>query len=185
MLSTCGAKIFRLSFTNRGYSWLSSRVVLLKEVTKDSLIFYTNYKSLKGAQLRFNLCSVALNIYWPALNKQIRIEGKIQKISRKKSLEYWNTRPFESQISQFVSQQSKPLENRPLLEQKWQEAKNKFAGKEVPCPPHWGGFAVYPHLIEFWQEKPHRLHDRLLFIQKRKFIFWTQKNQWTSTLLYP
>ena len=190
VLSSYGmASLFSLVGRNH-WSWanslrLSSRVVLLKEVTSDSLIFYTNYKSLKGTQLHLGLSYVALNIYWPALNKQIRIEGKIRKTSRTKSLEYWSTRPFESQISQFISQQSKPLESRGLLEQKWQSAQKKFYGKPVPCPQHWGGFAVQPLLIEFWKENPHRLHDRLLFFKKSKFIFWTQKNQWTSTLLYP
>ena len=190
VLSSYGmASLFSLPGKNH-WSWvnslrLSSRVVLLKEITSDSLIFYTNYKSLKGTQLHLGLSYVALNIYWPALNKQIRIEGKVRKTNRTKSLEYWNTRPFESQISQFVSQQSKPLENRHLLEQKWQEAQKKFYGKPVPCPQHWGGVAVQPLLIEFWKENPHRLHDRLLFFKKSKFIFWTQKNQWTSTLLYP
>ena len=183
VLSNYGGAFFMGAFPMGHIIRLSSRVVLLKEITSDSLLFYTNYKSLKGAQLQLGYRYVALNFYWPALNKQIRVEGTIRKIKREKSLEYWKTRPFESQISQFISQQSKPLENRSLLEQKWQEARKKFYGQPVPCPRHWGGFAVRPSLIEFWKEQPHRLHDRLLFIKKRKF--WVRKSQWTSTLLYP
>ena len=161
---------------------VSSRVVLLKEIRSHSLIFYTNYQSLKARQLKYRPIA-GLNFYWPALNKQIRLVGRIKKIPREESLQYWRTRPFESQISQFISQQSKPLKSRTFLEQKWQEAKKQFYGQEVPCPRHWGGLAFYPHLMEFWQEKPHRLHDRLLFT--RRSSLWTRKSHWTSTLLYP
>ena len=167
---------------------LSSRVVLLKEVTEDSLIFYTNYKSLKSDQLKSSKLA-SLNFYWPSLNKQVRLEGSIKQTSREKSLSYWKTRSFESQISQYISQQSRPLESRELLEQKWESAKNKFQGQPVPCPPHWGGFAVQPYFIEFWREQPHRLHERLFFTRKTSLFPWknSQKktNQWISTLLYP
>ncbi len=161
---------------------VSSRVVLLKEIGSNSLIFYTNYQSLKARHLKYRPLS-GLNFYWPALNRQIRLTGKVKKIPREESLKYWRTRPFESQISQFISRQSKPLESRHLLEQKWQEAKKQFDGKEVPCPRHWGGLAFYPHVVEFWQEKPHRLHDRLRFTKKS--TLFTRKIHWTSTLLYP
>ena len=184
VLSTFGYYSRMRGYRYQPFAQISSRVVLLKELTKDSLVFYTNYKSRKGVHIHTMwLKRVALNFYWPALNKQIRIEGTICKTTREKSLEYWKTRPFESQISQFISQQSKPLENRQLLEDQWLLAKKQFAGKSVPCPQHWGGFAVQPDLIEFWCEKPHRLHDRLLFTKKRGFLFVSP--DWTSTLLYP
>ena len=158
---------------------VSSRIVLLKEIQKEELIFYTNYNSLKGQQIQN---PTALNFYWPTLGKQVRLEGKTRKINRKYSIQYWNTRPRESKISQYISQQSTKLENRKILEKQWQKAKEKFHKKSIPCPPHWGGIAFYPKLIEFWIEKPHRLHDRLLFIKSKTS---TAKKQWKTYLLYP
>ena len=166
------------------FHWPTSRVVLLKEIQKNQLIFYTNYTSDKGKQcsgLPFRLSGrqmyVALNFYWNYLSKQVRIIGKIKKISREKSITYWNSRSRESQISQYISKQSEKLNSRETLEKKWQEVQTQFTGKNIPCPPHWGGYAVIPHFIEFWQERPHRLHDRLQFIKK--------STEWTSTLVYP
>ncbi|MDE0518428.1 MAG: pyridoxamine 5'-phosphate oxidase [Bdellovibrionales bacterium] len=167
------------SVSSYGKLRVSSRVVLLKEIQEDQFIFYTNYKSLKGRQLRFRQ-PCALNFYWPFLKKHIRLEGVTKKIDRSLSLKYWKSRPRESQISQYISQQSEKLENRSVLEKKWQETQKEFYGKEIPCPSHWGGVAFHPNLIEFWIEKPHRLHDRLLF--KNKFFF---KKKWQSYLLYP
>ena len=158
---------------------LSSRVVLLKEIKKEELIFYTNYNSLKGQQIQN---PVALNFYWPALGRQVRLEGRTKKISRKSSIRYWKTRPYESKLSQYISKQSSTLENRNSLEQQWQEAKKKFQKKTIPCPVHWGGVAFSPKRIEFWVEKPHRLHDRLLFIKSRSK---TAKKIWKTQLLYP
>ena len=160
---------------------ISSRVVLLKEIQENSLIFYTNYKSLKSRQLRFRQ-PCALNFYWPALNKQIRMEGITKKVKREQSLQYWKTRSRESQISQYISQQSDTLKSRSVLEKKWQETQKQFYGKDIPCPHHWGGFAFSPDLIEFWMERPHRLHDRLLFKNKSFFSF---KKKWRPYLLYP
>ena len=171
------------SFIGAYADFASSRVVLLKEVQSESFIFYTNYQSMKARYLKYQPVA-CLNFYWPVLKKQIRLRGKVKKISHEESVEYWKTRSFESQLSQFVSQQSRPLESRELLEQKWQEAKKKFYGKEVPCPKHWGGFAFKPLAVEFWQERPHRLHDRLLFLKKRA-SFFTFKSEWKSRLLYP
>lgn len=176
-----------------GFSWLaflgvavprvSSRVVLLKEVTEDSLIFYTNYKSVKARQMRktSGAGSVALNFYWEVLGRQIRLEGTVRKTSKDKSLQYWSTRPFESQISQFVSKQSRVLNQPEDLKQEWEQAKKQFYGKkQVPCPAHWGGYAFTPALMEFWVDKPHRLHDRVRFIKKQ----WPSKS-WESCRLYP
>lgn len=169
-----------ISFTGRFR--VSSRVVLLKEIKEDQLFFYTNYKSLKGRQLRFRQ-PCALNFYWPPLKKQIRLEGVTKKIKRSSSLKYWESRSRESQISQYISQQSKKLESRNVLEKKWQETQKKLYGKDIPCPSHWGGFVFLPHLIEFWIEKPYRLHERLQFKNKGRFPF--TKKKWQSQLLYP
>lgn len=155
---------------------VSSRVVLLKEIKKEDLIFYTNYNSLKSHQLKN---PSALSFYWPALNKQIRLEGKTKRTNRDHSLQYWKTRTRESQISQYISKQSEKLENRHILKKKWKETQKKFYEKDIPCPSHWGGIAFSPNLIEFWMEKPHRLHERLLFVKN------PVKKQWQSILLYP
>ena len=171
-----------LSNFNRSTSHIggvSSRVVLLKEIQEEMLIFYTNYNSVNKNELVHY--PSALNFYWSAISKQIRLEGKITKIKREQSLQYWKTRSWESQISQYISKQSTKLEDPNILEKKWQEAQKQFHGKEVPCPPHWGGYAFSPHSIEFWMEKPHRLHDRLLFVKKTGFL----QKKWTSHLLYP
>lgn len=157
-----------------------SRVVLLKEITQGELIFYTNYRSAKAYQLKHES---ALNFYWQALGRQVRMEGMAEKIDRKKSTQYWKTRPRESQISQYISEQSKKLDSRMILEKKWQEAERKFSGKEIPCPDHWGGYSFLPDLIEFWVEKSHRLHDRLVF--KKKLFYGFSKQKWKSHLLYP
>ncbi len=153
---------------------LSSRVVLLKEVKEGQLIFYTNYNSLKAQQLKWG---GALNFYWDPLRLQIRMEGKVKKTSRKQSVNYWNTRSRESQISQYISKQSSQLKNRKVIEELWEKTKKRFKGKKIPCPAHWGGFAFRPDLVEFWEEGFHRFHHRLLFTRKKK--------GWSKILLYP
>jgi len=177
---------------------VTSRVVLLKEILEDKLIFYTNYKSLKYRRTITTIIVkyfisfgerwfLALNFYWPALNRQVRLEGIMRKTSRETTLKYWKTRSKESQISQYISQQSQKLEDRQALEKKWQTTYQEFTQKEVPCPTHWGGVAFDPHLIEFWMEKPHRLHDRLVFKRSASsiFAFQKRKSKWKAHLLYP
>ena len=159
---------------------VSSRVVLLKEVQNGELIFFTNYQSAKAYQIKYG---VGLNFYWPALGRQVRMEGVALKTTRDISVQYWDTRPRESQISQYISEQSKKLKNREVLEKKRQEAEKKFYGKKIPCPQHWGGYGFTPHLIEFWSENPHRLHNRLVFEQKWLAMF--SKKKWQTYLLYP
>ncbi len=175
------SSIMHSGSSNRDFK-VSSRVVLLKEVHEGNLIFYTNYKSPKAYQLRKKHKS-ALNFYWPALGKQVRMEGITAKIPRDKSVQYWKTRPQKSQISQYISEQSEKLESRTVLKKKWEEAQRKFYEKQVPCPDDWGGFGFTPLLIEFWLEKPHRLHDRIVF--KKKFFGMLLKQKWVSHLLYP
>lgn len=159
---------------------VSSRVVLLKQVQEklEQLIFYTNYNSVKKSHL-LNYPS-ALNFYWPPLDKQIRLEGHIKKTNREQSIQYWKSRSEESKLSQYISPQSTPLKNLDILKIKWKQVKKNFSGKEIPCPLHWGGYIFTPNLIEFWIEKPHRLHERLQFIKSSP-----KQNKWSSCFLAP
>lgn len=155
---------------------ISSRTVLIKEITKDSLIFYTNQTSLKGRQLKQNN-QCTLHFYWDPLFRQASIQGKARPISKEKTTAYWETRPIESQLSQWVSKQSSPVKDRETLEQEVQTARLQFKNKQIPCPKHWVGYSVKAEQIEFWLGRDHRLHDRFLFIKK--------KDQWTAQRLYP
>ena len=147
---------------------VSSRVVLLKEFKKGQLIFYTNYSSQKGQEIKNNP-RVAFNFYWPQLKKQVRGQGQLKKISRKKSVSYWKTRSRESQISQWLSQQSKPIADKKTLEALKQQTEEKFKSKTVPCPKNWGGYQLAIQTIEFWIEGKDRLHDRFLFKKIEKY----------------
>ena len=184
----CSQEPLSMVLSTLNYSssiYLSSRVVLFKEFKDQKIIFYTNYKSVKCRSLSLSFVRpfCALNFYWPQLKRQIRIEGPMQKTSREKSVAYWKTRPKESQLSQYISKQSTSLVSRQILETEYAQVSQEFQGSPVPCPPHWGGVAVSPYLIEFWEEKPHRLHHRLQFQSRRG---WFQKNRiWKSRLLYP
>lgn len=155
---------------------ISSRTVLIKEITKDSLIFYTNQTSCKGRQLKQNN-QCALHFYWDPLFRQISIQGKARPAPKEKALSYWETRPAESQLSQWVSKQSSPLKDRETLEQAVQTARLQFRNKKIPCPEHWIGYSIQVEQIEFWVGRDHRLHDR--------FLFTKQKNQWSTQRLYP
>ncbi|MBC6416057.1 MAG: pyridoxamine 5'-phosphate oxidase [Bdellovibrionales bacterium] len=142
---------------------VSSRVVLLKEIQGEEIVFYTNYLSEKGLQISKNP-QVAVNFYWPHLKKQIRLKGKVVKTSRKKSLSYWKSRHRQSQISQNISRQSQKLSSRKeLLDLKDQMEKKE---RSIPCPLHWGGYRIKIQKIEFWKDDKHRLHDRFLFEKK-------------------
>ena len=145
----------------------SSRIVLLKYLKKDSLIFFSNYLSGKGRDLQNNPRAAA-TFYWKDPGRQIRIEGRVKRISRKESVAYWKTRDRESQLSQWLSRQSQPALNRKILDSLKEEARRKFKNRTVPCPPHWGGYALSIKKIEFWVEREHRLHDRFLFTKRAK-----------------
>ena len=150
----------------------SSRMVLLKDFDKRGFVFYTNTKSKKGKCVLSNP-NVALNFHWKSMLRQVRIEGIVTKVSNKESDEYFNSRHLESKIGAWASQQSSELENRLNLEKNIIFYKKKFKDKKISRPPHWTGFRVNPNLIEFWQDMPFRLHDRLEF--KKVSNIWRAK----------
>ena len=140
----------------------SARIVLLKEIDDSGFVFYTNYESRKGKDLKENP-KAALTFFWDELRRQIRIEGRIEKISRETSKEYFSSRPRESQIGAWVSAQSSVIPNREMLENKYVELKEKFGNEEIPLPDFWGGYRLIPNYFEFWQGRENRLHDRICY----------------------
>lgn len=140
----------------------SVRIVLLKGMSERGFVFYTNYLSEKGRELDANP-RAALNIFWVQLERQIRIDGAVEKTSCEESEEYFHSRPIGSQLGAWASQQSETIANREALEAQLQEVTERFAGGVVPLPPHWGGYRVVPQTIEFWQGRTNRLHDRFRY----------------------
>ena len=151
------------------------RIVLLKEFSNDGFVFFTNYISDKAKQLSQNK-NAALLFFWNELHRQVRIEGEVEKLSREESIEYFNSRPYESRLGAIVSKQSSVLSSRQDLINKFNEAKDKYPD-EPPCPDNWGGYVLKPTYFEFWQGRESRLHDRIVF---EKNI-----NDWKIKRLYP
>jgi pyridoxamine 5'-phosphate oxidase len=138
----------------------SARIVLLKSFSRHGFIFYTNYESRKGKQMQEN-DKVSLLFWWQ--ERQVRIEGVVNQVDRAAAETYFHSRPKGSQIGALVSPQSQVLENRNILEERFKELEHEYRGKEVPLPENWGGYIVTPNLMEFWQGRLSRLHDRIQY----------------------
>ncbi|MGV6832506.1 MAG: pyridoxamine 5'-phosphate oxidase [bacterium] len=164
---------FSLATTNNTET--SIRTVLLKEITGDGFIFFTDYDSKKANDISINN-QVGMLFTWLGMDRQIKISGRAEKISKTASLKYFLTRPKDSQIAAFISQQSKKISGRVLLETAFYQAKQKFKNGEVPLP-HWGGYKIIPHKMEFWQGRESRLHD--------SFSYQLLNNSWKISRLNP
>lgn len=154
----------------------SARIVLLKGVDDRGFVFFTNYESHKGQELAENPVA-ALVFLWTILERQVRIEGSIERVAAEESDAYFHSRPLESRLGAWTSNQSQVIPNREVLEQRYQELHTRYQGQEIPRPPHWGGFRVIPQVVEFWQGRPSRLHDRIRYRLK--------ENNWLIERLAP
>lgn len=143
----------------------SVRIVLVKRVEDDGLVFFTNYGSRKALELDSNP-HAALVFHWDPLARQVRVEGTVQRVDPQLSAEYFKTRPRKSQISAWISPQSRVVSGRHELEDAFRRAEQEYAGREVPLPPFWGGYRLIPSVFEFWQGRDNRLHDRLRFTRE-------------------
>jgi pyridoxamine 5'-phosphate oxidase len=155
----------------------SARVLLLKDFDENGFVFYTNYKSRKGKEIEKTPFG-AMTFFWHELQRQVRIEGKIKKHSEKESDNYFKTRPHQSKIGAWASPQSKVVENKETLDKLFLQYSNKFPDDNVPRPEHWGGYILVPDTIEFWQGRPNRFHDRILYAK-------TNSENWKIERLAP
>ncbi len=146
---------------------VSVRTVLLKGYNEKGFVFFTNYSSKKAAQLEENPYAAML-FYWPESGRQVRIEGRIEKVSESESAGYFSSRPRESQISAWASEQSTTIPGRKYLEERYDFFSEKFSGREVQKPAHWGGFRLIPDFFEFWLDGDFRLHDRIAYTRSDK-----------------
>ena len=154
----------------------SVRMVLLKGHGPDGFTFYTNEQSAKGEQMAAN-AQAALLFHWKSLRRQVRVEGPVERVADAEADAYFASRSRDSQLGAWASEQSRPLDSRATFEQRFERMQRDFEGRDVPRPPHWGGFRVIPNRIEFWSDRPHRLHERRLFTRSG--------HGWTEGLLYP
>jgi len=154
----------------------SVRLVLLKRFGVEGFVFFTNYESRKASELDANPAATLVS-HWALLQRQVRVEGVVEKISHEESEAYFRTRPRGSQIGAWASAQSQLLARRQELEARVKEYENEFRGRDVPLPPFWGGYRLRPESVEFWQGRANRLHDRIKFLR--------QAGGWTRVRLYP
>jgi len=149
-----------------------ARIVLLKGQDARGLVFYTNYESRKGTQLSADP-RATLVFHWKSLQRQIRIEGRVEPVTPEEADAYFVSRPRLSKLGAWASDQSRPLAERAELERRLAEAEERFPSDDVPRPPHWSGFRVVPSRFEFWREMPYRLHDRLVFSRGAEGDLWS------------
>jgi pyridoxamine 5'-phosphate oxidase len=154
----------------------SVRMILLKGVDDRGFVFYTNLDSRKAAELSGNP-HVALCFHWKSLGRQVRVEGVVEAVSEREADAYFATRPRESQLGAWASDQSRPLASRSVLEERVAAVEKRFARGPIPRPPHWSGYRVLPSRVEFWEARPFRLHDRLVYVR--------DGDAWRSERLYP
>ena len=154
----------------------SVRMVLLKDHGPQGFTFYTNADSRKGGELEAD-SNAALLFHWKSLRRQVRIEGPVSEVSPAEADAYFATRSRDSQLGAHASDQSRPLSDRATFEQRYEEVKRRFEGRDVPRPDRWTGFRVTPERIEYWTDRPHRLHERRLFVR--------QSDGWSEGLHYP
>ena len=154
----------------------SARMVLLKSADQDGFLFYTGSGSRKAEELERNP-RAALVFYWAPLGRQVRVEGPVERLPAQESAPYFASRPRGSQLAAWTSDQSRPLASREELERRYAEFERQYEGREVPLPPHWGGFRLRPDRYEFWQHRDNRLHDRTRYSRARE--------GWQRELLWP
>ena len=154
----------------------SVRMVLLKGFGSDGFVFYTNMDSRKGAEIAANP-RAALLFHWKSLRRQVRVEGPVEPVSDAEADAYFATRSRDSQLGAWASYQSRPLDARSTFEKRYEDMRRRFDGQDVPRPARWGGFRVKPEVIEFWDDRPHRLHERR--------VFTAAVDGWKEGLLYP
>lgn len=154
----------------------SARMVLLKGHGPGGFTFFTNFESRKGEELAANP-NAALLFYWKSLRRQVRIEGPVEPVTDGAADEYFATRPRDSQVGAWASDQSRPLDSLEALDERYRAVAERLEGEPVPRPPHWSGYVLRPTLIEFWSERPHRLHERR--------VFRIDGDDWSEGMLYP